>query len=412
MGCVQDILILLSFLLEVAVLFYLEMKAWKSVYTPLNFLMLPYTIILLITIVISGNWGFVELYYPSIMVWSVGLLIFSIPSYIFAYALQKHQIPFESKFYETRIPMFLIGIAVFAILLFVLRLKSMLGGPLVIGSEEFGEEFCGGGFWGHLRHLLMALLVLLIYMVDKKNRWLWLIILPILVIVFLYLVKGWVIIPCIAGIALRLLSGKTKLKLSLLLYLLLGALLIFLGTYIMILAVSRDRELNSEIFSFIFGHFFHYLTSGIYGLAIDALNGFPDAGSFDNLWIPIINIMNVISGEDDLMSPINLYYYNTGLSLTNVRTFFGTIYIYSNHFEFLIYVLLSSTLMYCLKMATIKWRNIYVYAIYFFECGLLAMGWFEFYFFHLTVFEIPVIILLLGFMDWILQGKYTEKIKV
>lgn len=412
MGCVQDILILLSFLLEVAVLFYLEMKAWKSVYTPLNFLMLPYTIILLITIVISGNWGFVELYYPSIMVWSVGLLIFSIPSYIFAYALQKHQIPFESKFHETRIPMFLIGIAVFAILLFVLRLKSMLGGPLVIGSEEFGEEFCGGGFWGHLRHLLMALLVLLIYMVDKKNRWLWLIILPILVIVFLYLVKGWVIIPCIAGIALRLLSGKTKLKLSLLLYLLLGALLIFLGTYILILAVSRDRELNSEIFYFIFGHFFHYLTSGIYGLAIDALNGFPDAGSFDNLWIPIINIMNVISGEDDLMSPINLYYYNTGLSLTNVRTFFGTIYIYSNHFEFLIYVLLSSTLMYCLKMATIKWRNIYVYAIYFFECGLLAMGWFEFYFFHLTVFEIPVIILLLGFMDWILQGKYTEKIKV
>ena len=85
MGGFQDILILVSFLIEVAVLLYLELKAWKSLYTPLNFLMLPYVIVLLISIAISGNFGFVDFYYPSILLWSVGLLIFAVPSYTFAF---------------------------------------------------------------------------------------------------------------------------------------------------------------------------------------------------------------------------------------------------------------------------------------------------------------------------------------
>mgnify|MGYP003330486641 CR=1 FL=1 len=80
MGDILDSLILLTFLLEVAVLLYIELKAWKTLYTPLIFLMLPYTVILLISIAISGNWGFVDFYYPSILFWSVGLFLFSIPS--------------------------------------------------------------------------------------------------------------------------------------------------------------------------------------------------------------------------------------------------------------------------------------------------------------------------------------------
>ena len=411
MGGVQDVLILLSFLLEVAVLFYFEMKAWKSVYTPLNFLMLPYTVVLLITIAISGNWGFVDFYYPSILLWSVGLVIFAIPSYIYAYVLQKHKIPMESKIDEHRMPKLMVYIAILVILMFTVRLKSMLGGAYVLGSEEFGEEFCGVGFWGHLRQFLTPLLVIAIYFVDRKNKWLWLIILPTMVFLFLYLVKGWVIVPCIAGVALRLLFGKTKLRLSLLLYIVVGALLVFLGTYILILSVSRDRELNSEIISFIFGHFLHYLTSGTLGLSCDAMAGYPDAVTFDNLWIPIINITKVISGDNDMMSPINIYYYNTGSSLTNVRTFFGTIYIYSNALEFFVYIMISSSLMYFLKMATIKWKNIYVYTIYFFECGLLAMGWFEFYFFHVPVLEVPAIVLLLWFIDWLIRARYPKKIE-
>lgn len=404
----HDILILLSFLIEVVVLLYVEMKAWKTLYTPLIFLMLPYTVILLITILVSGNMNFVEFYYPSIFLWSVGLLIFAIPSFGLAFIAQKHNVDFSSRLQEPQMPRLLGCLSLFLIVLFIVRLKTMLGGGEVVGSEEFGEKFCGFGFWGHLRQLSMPLLIVAIYFVDSKNKWLWLIIIPILVINFLYLVKGWIIIPCLAGLSLRLFLGKTKLRLSLLFSIILGALLVFLGTYILILAISRDREVNGEILSFIVGHFIHYLTSGTLGLSSDALAGFPDSGSFENLWIPIINIINVVSGQGELMSPINPLYYNTGLNLTNVRTFFGTIYIYSSYLEFVVYILLSSAMMYLLKLSTMKWQNIYMYVIYFFECGLLSMGWFEFYYFHLAAFEVPVMALLLWGVDWVCQGRYVQ----
>ena len=125
------------------------------------------------------------------------------------------------------------------------------------------------------------------------------------------------------------------------------------------------------------------------------MHDFPDRGEFEMLICPIVNIYNALVGNKEMLSPVNDIYYNTGLNLTNVRTFFGTIYIYTNWFGFVLYVFYLSTVMYLLKLATIRFNNIYVYVIYFFECGLLCMGWFEFYFFHLTVIEFPVLALLL-----------------
>ena len=63
--------------------------------------------------------------------------------------------------------------------------------------------------------------------------------------------------------------------------------------------------------------------------------------------------------------------------------------------------------MYMLKLITVKWNNVYIYVIYFFECGLLAMGWFEFYYFHLVVFELPVLVLILWFVDELIFSKET-----
>ena len=395
MGDIQDILILLSFLLEVAVLFYLEMKAWKSLYTPLNFLMLPYTIVLLITIAISGNYGFVDFYYPSILFWSVGLLIFAIPSYVLAYILQKHNCPLESKLHETKMPKILVYIATVIILLFVYRLKSVIGGEFAIGSEDFGEEFCGVGLWGHLRLLLLPILMMAIYFLDKNSRWLWFIIIPMLVVALLYQVLGWIVIPCLAAISLRLYTGKTKLRLSLLLYVLLGVAIVFLGSYVMVLVIAGDSELNNEVLSFIFRNFVHYLTSGTLGFSVDMQQGYPDMGVFDIVIAQFVNIGKILSGDGELLSALNPLFYNTGVNWTNVRTLFGTVFINSGYLIFAIFVFVLSCIMYLLKLATIRYNNVFVYIIYFFECGLLFMGWFDSYFASLSIIEIPIWSLLL-----------------
>lgn len=412
MGDFQDILILISFLLEVAVLFYLEMKAWKTLYTPLVFLMVPYVIVLLISIAISGNFGFVEFYYPSILLWSVGLLIFVVPSYALAFCVQRAKIPVNKVMDDEPMPQWLVLFSAFIVLLFLWRFKSLYGGAFVIGSHDFGDALCGDGFWGHLRQLSLPILMMAIYYVDKSKRWLWLIIIPLFFVALLYQVLGWIIIPCLGGVVLRLYAGKTKLKASLFLYVILGGTLIFLVSYVVSIVVVAENDLDNDVFVFIFKNFVHYLTSGTLGLSVDMERGFPDAGEFEVIWAPIVNIINVITGKGDVVSPVNPIYYNTGLNLTNVRTFFGTLFIYTNAVEFVGYILLSSTLMYLLKLATIKWHNIYVYVIYFFECGLLAMGWFEFYYFHLVVFELPCIVLALWLVDWVLRRETKVKYEV
>lgn len=406
MGDFQNILILFSFLIEVAVLFYLEIKAWNTLYTPLIFLMLPYVIVLLISIAISGNFGFVEFHYPSILLWSVGLLIFALPSYVLAFILQKHNYPLSSTIAEIGMPKLLISASLIIILLFLWRFKSVVG-TFPIGSSEFGEIFSGKGLWGHLRQLSLPLLIMAIYFVDKEKKWLWGIIVSLLIVGLLYNVLGWIVIPCFAGITLRLYSGKTKLKLSLVLYVLLGVSAVFLGSYLLTLVLAEDSELNNEVLSFIFRNFVHYLTSGTLGLSVDMEYGFPDVGEFDKLIAQMINIVNKIIGKDEIAGFLNPLYYNTGFNYTNVRTLFGTIYINTNKISFALYVLFLSTMMYLTKLATIRFNNIFVYSIFFFGCGLLFMGWFDSYFACLAVVEIPVLCLVLLLLCEMCKPKLT-----
>ena len=89
----MGLLILLTLLIEVGVLLYLEVKAWHTLYTPLVFLTLPYVAVLLVTIAIAGRLGFVDFYYPTILFWIAGLLVFAIPSYVLGFAMQKHGKP-------------------------------------------------------------------------------------------------------------------------------------------------------------------------------------------------------------------------------------------------------------------------------------------------------------------------------
>ena len=403
-----EILYLIAILIESALLFYLECKIWKTLYTPLNFLMLPYLIVLLITIMVAGSeLGFVEFYYPSILIWNFGLLIFFLPSLVIGFLMAYNRKNVVSQHPNDNIPVTIKFLLIILALLFFVRLRSSLGSSVEgeVGSTEFIDEFSGGGLWGHLRILTLPMLMMSIYYVSKKRWWLWPVILIFLSVSILNQVVGWIVIPVFGAIVMRVYAGKTRLTLKLVLFALAGAFLVFFAAYALAILVVQSRGVDDVFLDFIFMHFLHYLTSGVLGFSMDMQSNFPDAGIFETLWAPILNIANVVVGSDEMISPVNPYYYNSGINMTNVRTFFGTIHIYTTSLQFVVYILLSSTLMYFLKLATIKWKNIYVYVIYFFECGLLAMGWFEFYYFHLVVFELPVMVALLWFLEWVLRNK-------
>lgn len=404
----SDSFYLISLLLEVAVLFYFEYKTWRTVYTPLNFLMLPYVAILFITIIVAGNaLDFVEFYYPSIFIWNIGLLLFAIPSFVIGTLLHRKNLPVKSKEFADKFPSSLVMVVFVMTLLFIWHIRSSISSSAeALGSEEFGEEFSGGGLWGHLRIMSLPLLMISIYYVSKKNWWLWPVIIVFLLVGALNQVKGWVIIPILAAMAMRIYYGKTRLTLRLLSYVLLGAFIVFFASYALSILVVQERGVSDEFMEFIFKHFFHYLTSGTLGWSMDVQLGIPDdGGSFDNIIAQVVNLCKSFTGDKELVYPINPLYYNTGTTLTNVRTIFGTLYINSSWIVFAIYTLFLSTCMYLMKVLMTRRNNIYLSTIYFFFCAMLFMGWFDFYFSGIIVLEFPVIVTAF----WVLEKIVCKK---
>ena len=403
-------LIVLSLFIEAGVLFYLERKAWKTLLTPLNFVMLPYLAVLLVSIAMSGKFDFVEFYYPSILIWNVGLLLFALPSYALAGFAHKHDYAVDKVgVREEPMPQLFFWVGVLLTMLFAYRLMSTVrSSQFIIGSDEFAEEFAGFGFWGHLKRFCSVMLMLYIYYLNKHQRWLWFFIIAMMVVNVINMVKGTMIIPCVVGVMLRLASGKMKINARFVTILLISSVAVFFVTFLLAIVVVNKMEVNDKVILYIFQRFVHYFSSGTLGLSVDMQLGFPDRGAFDVIWTPFINIYNQIAGDGEVLSPVNPTFHFTGISLTNVRTVFGTLFIYTNYVQFALYTIGLSAMCYTLKMLTIKFDNLFTNTIFYYFCALLAMGWFEFYFFHLDIIEIPVMLIMLQLIDWALVGKKVD----
>ena len=406
----MGILLVLTLFIEAAVLLYLEQKAWNTLLTPLNCLLVPYLVVLVISVILSGGSGFVGFHYPSILIWIVGLLLFAVPSLVISETAGRNNVLTDITVKRVEgIPYFIVVLGCVTALVLVFRLFLVSGSSrYAIGSDEFAEEFSGYGLWGHLRHLSFIFIMLLIYYLGKGRRWLWVPIAGLLAVNVVNMVKGSIIIPCVVGVMMRLASGKTKITSRFLLILALCAVGVFFVTFLLAIVVANRMDVNAGVLQWVFQRFVHYLTSGTLGLSADMQLGFPDRGAFQVIWTPFINIVNYLTGNDVLLSPVNQTYLFTGISLTNVRTFFGTLFIYTDHLQFCLYSLGLSTLCYTLKVLSQRVGSIYTNAVYCYFCGLLAMGWFEFYFFHLDVIEIPVLIVLLGLIDRALPVRCIE----
>lgn len=394
--------ILLIFLMEVSCLTYLEYRAWRTFYTPLCALMIPYVIVLLITIAIAGNFGFYAFNYDSIFVWIFGLPLFALPSVASALLLRRYQIPVKAPIKETegeQVPLVLTGIAILVTAALLFRLfQTVTTGFNMFGTEEFTEEFSGKGVWAHLREMLMPLLILSLYYVKKKDFLLWLLIALMFVIQFSYMVKGAIVIAIASALFMKLYTGKLHLNLWMILGAVVGGVVLFFIIYMVIPLLGNGGQANMDLVEFIFRHIAHYFTSGTLGWSYDLDQHVPDRKDFEVILSPFVNIYYVLTGQE-LVSPVNHIYWNTGINYTNVRTFFGTLYVYSDYLQFATYTMVASTIIYLWRILALTTQNIFIYIIHFYYCGLMAMGWFEFYLFHLSAIEIPIIVLFYAFLS-------------
>lgn len=400
----DSFLIVISFLLEFIFLSYFEYKIWKSFFTPFFVLAIPFFFVTLITVLISDNVGFVQFYYPTLFIWHVGLAVFAIPSFVIGLSCQDVVVQstgslLQKRYDENGSHLYLVYIAYVLMLLLMFRFVTFFrSSTYMIGSDEFAKDLCGKGIWAHVRQAAMAMLAMLIFYYRKKA---WYFLLPLIVFILfalIYQVKGWIIIAVLTGVLGRLFVGVSTLKISLLLKSVLGAFVLFQIVYTLSFVVAGKSELGWEVFNYISMHFLHYFTSGVLGLSVDIQRDCPDRQTWEILFTPFMNIIYSLTGHE-LLTPINPVYYNTGINLTNVRTFFGTIYILTNKFQFIIISMGISAFIYAFRVFMQKSLSISMLLIYCFLCSLTAMGWFEYYYHHLETIEIPILYIIFQYID-------------
>ena len=394
-----DIILFGSFILEVILLTMAEKRLWGTLYTPLNCLVLPFCAVLLIVLTMPSSLGFVHFYAPSLLIWMGGMLVMAIPSWALAMGYRKnHSEPQIAASTPKNEHLFYIFCALM-IIPFLFRVRGLMGSSLnMIGSDEFGEEFAVYGFFGHLLILLLGCSIVLFSCIRKGNRIIpVLLILAITMIAFLNQVKSWVMIPLMAGMVLCLLTEKMHLSVKVVSIIAVSGIVLFMGSYFVMFIVGNGVEYNEHMGKYVLEHIYHYIASGILGMSEDVRKGIVEQPNPDVLFAPFINAVHAITG-DPYVSAINPHYFeintNNGLQ-DNVRTIFGTIYANSIGGFWIFTVIVISSMVYLVRIWAIQSQSVYIVAMDAWFCALLAMGWFEYYFFHVTTFEIPIFLILL-----------------
>lgn len=395
----NSILFIILFL-EVIFISYLDRRIWGTYFTPFCFLSIPYTIILFFILLLSPSFGFFEIYWKSIFVWNIGIIIFWIPSLFFGIFVFKRtgviKSPFDDiSFYIANIHIIKI-IAIISLGLIYYKIILLLH-LYSIGGIEF-EKAISHGLEAHLSILLRFILIYFIVIVTKKDKVLWLLILLIILSVIISGSKSWILIPIISGLFIRNIVGRNRKRISLklVLYISIFIFLVFFIAYYF--SIGKNVKF-SKYFLFLLNHIIFYFSAGIVAFSEYLKNN--GNTSIDPLLIigTPINVYNKFMGYEtkkmisDIWTIVNEQGNNS-----NVKTALGTLYIYSGWFFGFLYLIFFSFIHYCILYFTIIKKNILLLIIYSFWSSILFFGWFELYYHLVAFYEIPIWCIIIYFI--------------
>lgn len=393
---------LVLFLTEVVLLTLLEKRQWGHLMTPLNLLAWPYTIAVLVIIayrIVEPD--IPDFYYPSLIIWMVGLLLFEIPSFLIA---TKTPLRFKRSDFDICICknddyyQVLKLFAYFCIAVSLLKIRSLSESIDSFGSDEFSEQYQTSSIFAHLSVALSCVFSFAIYKIDSKHKSAAVIILGSLIGMYAVGTKSWIIAPMLIGYYARLMAGKNHITLNTTIFPVLVVFVIFFLSYFLAIVYVGGNDASEGFFIFICNHFVDYFCGGALSLGIDFQKGFLEPQMTEALFGPLLNFVYMIIGHP-YVNVINPIFIDLGvLGEGNVRTFFGTIYAYSRSpLFFIIISFVFSTFTNLLYSKSRSSSSVFLLLANTANLVFLTFGFFEFYWLNLSCYEIPVIFLLMHY---------------
>ena len=390
---------LLIFLLEVVFLAYSEKKRWNSLVTPLNVMMLPNAVAVIIAIVYSFSNQYVPNFYlPSLIVWILGLFVFSLPSFYFSSLTQNDGFnivlgPKDDHYKLLNV------IATICILISFVKLRSLSGNLDKFGTDEFTDEYQTKGIFAHLSVVLCAIFAYSIYKFDKQHIYSLFIILGSLIGMFAVGTKSWIIAPLLIGYYCRLLTGKTELNVKTIVLPIIIIFGIFFLSYFLIMVIASTSEMSFDFMVYIIEHFIDYFSGANLAFSLDYQKGILEPEMGDALVAPFVNILHLFTNEP-YVNVINPIYWDLGdLGENNVRTVFGAFLCYSHsYFVFVVMSLLYSIITYTIYVKSRNSRSLFMLMANCTCLAFLTFSFFDFTWVNLTPYEILAIFIILSIL--------------
>ncbi len=161
-----------------------------------------------------------------------------------------------------------------------------------------------------------------------------------------------------------------------------------LGTGVFML--SYIISLGTISVDFIIYHFYTYVVAGILGLSEHLTKGLPVGTDFLQVVQPVRNIVSILSGEQaaPIVSEFWVAISYDHAKQSNVKTFFGDIYIYAGWLKGMLVIMFCGLLSYSMMIIAILQKNLTCLVFYLFILVSMLLGWFAFFFNGLFYYEV------------------------
>ncbi|MBN2813586.1 MAG: oligosaccharide repeat unit polymerase, partial [Bacteroidales bacterium] len=357
-------------IIEVAIIIFADYYLFHSRLTPSIVLMVPYLLIVLITIIFGNRLELVSFNYNSLYVWILGIIPFWIGG-VFIRLLFRNQFTQKDPDSELHFPKWVLHFFVFVVLLLFAKFMLTLRNGYAFGSKDFGEAFIGKGIFGHLSNLLFVIFPYFIIGFKKKPIPILLLMLLVLAMVLSYWSKTWFLSIIQTAFLISIYYKRIRLTpLTIILPLLIG---------ILFFVLFYSFSVKDNLMAFASRHFIDYLTSGILPLSeYMKYNHFTEI-SPQYVFSPFINLYHSLAGGEMVGAHSELWITTDVLSNfeSNVFTFFGTIYIYSGIYYGIIFSFILGLINYLLLYLTKSRNSFFIAAAYFNAIAILFWGWFN-----------------------------------
>lgn len=383
---------LIILILLVIFIVIIDKKVYSTIYTPSIMLSVPFIIICILYDLYSDKLGFLPLNYDVLFIWVFGLFFFWVTGlFVNKIVTSKDKFPVdiynsENKIvinrYNTKFLNFVFLLSI--ILLFTLNQAYNI--YIVSGGYE-AEEYLGKGIQGHLvvivRFFSIISFLSLFSGQGKVNKFKNLFIILIsLSLSVLYGTKSGILILILSYYFSWAIFYNKKISIF---HILLAVALGF-GIFFLSYSLLFGRLASLD---FIWEHMIMYYVSGTASMNA-YFSGKGDIGiDSEMLFRSFYNIVYLVSGDSDLIQNVisDEWTFIGNGTVINVKTFFGTIYLYGGLWYGIFSIIVFSFFSHLLLKLVINTKDIFTVALYVFILSTFCFGWFDFYLNTLAVYE-------------------------